>query len=98
MVSRARWDFVCDGFHLNFGRHKLLLTHRPFFPDVERFSLNIHGHTHGNFQRGHRFGEEYEQWYTPGYHLDISPELVGYRPLRLDNLLKKYPQAKRRPG
>jgi calcineurin-like phosphoesterase family protein len=67
------WHFVCDGFHLEYKRHKLLFTHRPAYPDPQRFTRNIHGHTHGNFQQGHRYGEEYERWYLNGYHVDISP-------------------------
>jgi hypothetical protein len=36
-------------------------------------------------------GEEYEQWYEKRYHIDIFPELIGYRPIRLDTLLKRLP-------
>lgn len=80
------WDFVCDGFHLDYMGHMLLLTHRPMHPDMWRFTKNIHGHTHGNNHRS----EEYFEWYTPEFHIDISPEVVGYQPLALDTLLKKY--------
>jgi calcineurin-like phosphoesterase family protein len=83
------WHFVCDGLHLEYRKHRLLFTHKPAYPDRECFTRNIHGHTHGLLQRGRRFGEEYQQWYAKGYHINISPELVGYRPIRLDNLLKK---------
>lgn len=61
---------------------------------MERFARNIHGHSHGDLQRGHRFGEDYEQWYRKGYHIDISPELIGYRPIRLDTLLKRFPSKR----
>lgn len=84
--SEHGWDFVSDGLHLEFMGHVLLLTHRPMHPDMWRFSKNIHGHTHGNNHRA----EEYETWYSKDYHIDISPEVVGYTPLRLDTLLKKY--------
>lgn len=80
------WDFVCDGLHLEYMGHMLLLTHRPMHPDMWRFTRNIHGHTHGNNHRA----EEYHTWYTPDYHIDISPEIVGYRPILLDHLLKKH--------
>ena len=89
------WHFVCDGLHLNYKRHKLLLTHRPAYPDPKQFTRNIHGHTHGKLQLGHRYGEAYERWYSSKFHLDISPELVGYRPLRLDQLLKKNPISRK---
>lgn len=79
------WDFVMDGMHLDYMGHMLLLTHRPMHPDMWRFTRNIHGHTHGNNHRS----EEYHEWYTPDFHIDISPEIVGYKPLRLDTLIKK---------
>ena len=47
---------------------------------------NIHGHTHGKIHHS----EEYVSWYSKDYHIDISPELVGFKPLRLDLLLKNY--------
>jgi len=77
------WDFVCDSFELIFQGHYLYFSHRPQ-PPMGHFTLNIHGHTHGNLHRS----EEYVSYYDKSYHLDISPELVGYRPLRLDTLLK----------
>jgi calcineurin-like phosphoesterase family protein len=55
------WSFVCDGLHLTYKKYRLLLTHRPFFPDPQHFCRNIHGHTHGRLQRGHLFGEEMEE-------------------------------------
>lgn len=81
-----RWDFVCDQIGLEFHGIDLLLSHRPMHPDMWRYRYNIHGHTHGNMHRA----EEYDQWYSKDYHIDISPEVVGYTPLRLDTLLKKY--------
>lgn len=79
------WDFVCDGFHLDYMGHMLLITHRPMHPDMWRFTRNIHGHTHGNNHRA----EEYHEWYTADFHIDISPEVVGYQPILLDTLIKK---------
>lgn len=78
------WDFVCDGLELIYQGHYLHLTHRPARPQGNTTS-NIHGHTHGNLHRS----EEYVEFYNPIYHIDISPELVGYAPVRLDTLLKK---------
>lgn len=79
------WDFVCDGLHMEFMGETLLFTHRPMHPDMWRFTHNIHGHTHGNMHRA----EEYSEWYSKDYHIDISPELTGYRPILLTTLLKK---------
>jgi len=78
------WDFVCDSFELLYQGHYLYFSHRPQ-PSMGHFTRNIHGHTHGNLHRS----EEYTAYYDPNYHTDISPELVGYAPVRLDTLLKK---------
>lgn len=81
------FDFVCDQIGLEFHGVDLLLSHRPMPPDTWRYRYNIHGHTHGNLHRA----EEYTVFYdAKNFHIDISPELVGYQPLRLDTLMKKY--------
>lgn len=80
-----RWDFVCDGLELLYNGHYLHLTHRPARPQGNT-TWNIHGHTHGNMHRD----EEYCDFYSKEYHIDISPEIVGYKPVRLDTLLKNY--------
>lgn len=77
------WNFVCDGIELIYQGHYLHFTHRPARPQGNT-SWNIHGHTHGNHHRS----EEYISYYDKNYHIDISPEIVGYMPLRLDTLLK----------
>jgi len=77
------WDFVCDGLELIFLGHYLHLTHRPVRPQGNT-TWNIHGHTHGNMHRS----EEYNDFYSKEYHIDMSPEIVGYKPIRLDTLLK----------
>lgn len=82
--NNAGWHFVCDGLELIYNGHYLHLTHRPARPQGNT-SWNIHGHTHGNMHRS----EEYLEYYDKAYHIDISPELVGFKPIRLDTLLKK---------
>lgn len=77
------WGFVCDGLEMIYMGDYLHLTHRPARPQGNT-TWNIHGHTHGNSHRS----EEYNDFYSPKYHLDISPEIRGYSPLRLDTLLK----------
>lgn len=79
------WDFVCDGIEMIYMGRYLHLTHRPARPQGNN-TFNIHGHTHGNLHRS----EEYTEFYNPKYHLDISPEIVGYKPLRLDTFIKNY--------
>jgi calcineurin-like phosphoesterase family protein len=81
------WDFVCDQIGLKFHGVDLLLSHRPMPPDTWRYRYNIHGHTHGNIHRA----EEYASFYDDkNYHIDISPEVIGYLPVRLDTLMRKY--------
>lgn len=78
------WDFVVDSMELIFQGHYIYFSHRPA-PPMFHYTMNIHGHTHGNMHRS----EEYLAYYDKEYHKDISPELVGYQPLRLDSLIKK---------
>ena len=82
------WSFVCNGIELIHNGHYLHLTHRPSRPQGHN-TFNIHGHTHGNMHRS----EEYLDFYSKEYHIDISPEIVGYSPILLDILLKRKPHA-----
>lgn len=77
------WDVVMDGMEIIYHGHYLHLTHRPQRPQGHT-TWNIHGHTHGNMHRS----EEYTEFYSKDYHIDISPELIGYKPIRLYTLLK----------
>lgn len=88
--SEHGWDFVCDGLDLTYMGHYLHLTHRPQRLR-SNITSNIHGHTHGNLHRS----EEYIEFYDKGYHIDISPELVGFVPVRLDTLLKIKPENRK---
>ena len=78
------WNFACDGIDMRYNGHCRHLTHRPARPQGNT-TMNIHGHTHGNMHRA----EEYIEFYSEEYHVDICPEIRGYKPLRLDTLLKK---------
>ena len=86
------WDFVCDSFELIFNGHYLYFSHRPQ-EQMGHFTKNIHGHTHGNLHRS----EEYVNFYDPEYHIDISPEIVGYTPIKLDTLLKRKYETRTNP-
>ena len=79
------WTFVVDSFELQYMGEYLLFNHRPVAP-FWHITRNIHGHTHGNLHRS----EEYVSYYDPEFHKDISPELVGYAPIRLDTLIKSW--------
>lgn len=77
------WDFVCDGLELLFNGHYLHLTHRPARPQGNT-TWNIHGHTHGYIHND----EDYKDYYSDQYHIDISPEIVGYKPIILETLMR----------
>ena len=82
--SEHGWDFVCDGLEMIYLGHYLHLTHRPTRQQGNN-TFNIHGHTHGNLHRD----EEFHDFYSKEYNKDISPEIVGYYPLRLDTFIKQ---------
>lgn len=82
------FNFVVDGFELIYQGNYIHFTHRPSRPTATAM-WNIHGHTHGNMHRS----EEYYHFYNKAYHVDMSPELAGYKPVRLDLLLKKLTHA-----
>lgn len=79
------WDFVCDSFILEHMSEKVLFSHKPQDISDSDVTKNIHGHTHGNNHRS----DEHGTFYDTSKHIDISPELVGYSPLRLDSIINK---------
>lgn len=76
------WEFVCDSFELIYGGEYIHFSHRPQ-PPMGHFTKNIHGHTHGAMHHS----EEYISYYDKDYHIDVSPEIVGYKPVKLETLL-----------
>jgi len=79
------WDFVVDSLELIYMGEYILFTHRPV-AHFWHLTRNIHGHTHGNLHRS----EEYASYYDPEFNKDISPELIGYAPIRLDSFIKSW--------
>lgn len=79
------WGAVTDGFFLKFEGKRIDFSHKPQEPVYQNVDYNFHGHTHGNQHRD----EEHKDFYDPKYHKDFSPELMGYKPIRLDTFLKK---------
>lgn len=73
-------DYFQTGIESVYGcvgwRRRILLTHMPTWIDSrERWTWNIHGHTHS---RGSPEG-----W---NYHRSVSAELIDLTPIRLDEL------------
>lgn len=86
------WTLAVDGLELRLNGHYLHLTHRPSRPQGNA-TWNVHGHTHGNLHRS----EEYCDFYSPEYHIDVSPELVGYVPVSLAKLVDAAAKKNRKP-
>jgi len=70
------WDFVGDELTLTiFGKH-FLFSHIPI-PRRDGIEKNIHGHMHGGKSHG------FPDFYDTSYHMEITPEVVGYNLVRL---------------
>lgn len=85
-LSRG-WDMVVESFTQHyFGKH-IVFTHRPvrrYFPINNCIDINIHGHLHGD---GHRHDEANAVSYDKEFHKDIAPEIVGYGPVNIQDLI-----------
>lgn len=79
------WDFVCRSFTAKYFGKNIIFTHKPF-RKTELFDLNIHGHLHGAKENSHR-ADDIEGKYDPDFHIDVAPELRGYAPVKLQNLI-----------
>ena len=69
---------IIDGF--------MILSHEPisFIPKEAPF-LNIHGHLH---QFEYRCGNSLD-WYEGNRYFSVSCELIGYKPISLDEIIQK---------
>lgn len=79
------WDFVCTSFELRFGGYEILFTHKP---TPTEWKLNIHWHLHKNL---HHAPVDLE-----GECFLYSCELMWYKPLKLNNIIKKHNKNKKR--
>ena len=76
---RNGWDFIGDEIVLDVFGGKILFSHCPL-PVREGFIKNIHGHLHGS--KSH----ERPDFYKENYHIEVTPEVVGYQPVKLQIL------------
>lgn len=74
--------FICDAFTLKTHGLHILFTHEPI-PNPLDFDFNIHGHLHIN---KHRAFEESDK------HLLFSIERENYKPVKLDDFIRRLPQ------
>ncbi len=70
------WDFVADEVVIDMFGGRFLFTHIPQ-PKREGITKNFHGHLHGGKSRG------FPDFYDEKYHIEITPEVVGYNPVKL---------------
>lgn len=76
------WDFVAESVRDRFYKKNVVLSHKPLERQSE-VDINIHGHLHGNTHRNY----ESKDFYDTAYHRDIAPDITGYKPLDLQELL-----------
>jgi calcineurin-like phosphoesterase family protein len=75
-----------------------ILTHIPIHPgSLGRWQFNIHGHLHSNVVRlGNNFTDEYsaemDQLPVDPRYACVSVEHTGYKPILLDEVLKRKPE------
>lgn len=70
------WDFCADEIVLNMFGGTVLFSHYPM-PKREGITKNIHGHLHGSKSHPH------PPFYDPTYHVEVTPEVVGYGLVKL---------------
>lgn len=75
---RNGWDFVGNEVMINMFGHNILFSHYPL-PKRDGVGKNIHGHLHGGKSRG------FPDFYDEDYHIEVTPEVIGYRPAKLGN-------------
>lgn len=79
------FDFVCTAFTNRYFGKNIIFTHIPINPSLIRDAdHNIHGHLHGN---AHRLEGGIADYYLPGFHIDLAPEIRNYAPVNLKNIL-----------
>ncbi len=74
------WDFVADEIVIQMFGNKFLFSHEPL-PKREGIFKNIHGHLHGGISRG------FPDFYDDTYHIEVTPEAIGYRLVKLSQKL-----------
>lgn len=72
------WDFAAHEVMIKMFGSNILFTHVPM-PKREGIDKNIHGHLHGGKSRG------FPDFYDEKYHIEVTPEAIGYVPAKLGN-------------
>lgn len=78
-AMKLGWSWACQRTTIEYGGRRILFTHAPETEFDE--DLNVHGHLHT--ADGHRGG-----LMRDGRHALISMELLDYRPVKLEELVR----------
>ena len=88
------WDAVVDEAIIKYRHHTVLLRHRPFYGEIPfdratdkpMFDYVFHGHIHNNDHRD--LIEAGEAVDIPPFNLNLSVEVIGYRPVSFKHAIK----------
>lgn len=80
--------------HLKLDTEKLILSHKPLADmEIPEGYINIHGHIHNNplHKINPTINEmEYpEELYSEKLHINVSVDVIDFKPISLEELLKK---------
>ena len=80
--------------HLKLDKEKLILSHKPLADtEIPEGYINIHGHIHNNplHKINPTINEmEYpEELYSEKLHINVSVDVIDFKPISLEELLKK---------
>jgi len=84
------WDSVCEIMQGRYFGKEVLFSHMPilkkkFWEIYYEPVMNIHGHLHGAVNRHNA-----ETTYDFNFNYDVAPDTHGYKPVLLEELLRKY--------
>ena len=84
---------------LKLNKEKLILSHKPLKDtEIPKGYVNVHGHIHNNSL--HKINPETnemeypEDLYSEKLHINVSVDVIGFKPISLKELLKKVEEKK----
>lgn len=85
------WDFVCREFFNKVYGKRIVFSHAPIAKEnIGGADFNVHGHYHGRAANSHRHEGTMlgGGTYSKDVHRDAAPELHGFSPVNLEELIK----------
>ena len=96
--KKAGFELIPDS-PLNLSDEKLILSHRPLKDtEIPKGYVNVHGHIHNNSL--HKVNPatnetEYpENLYSEKLHINVSVDVINFKPISLKELLRKIEEQK----